>query len=246
MGKFRIIPTLLTNGVSVVKGEKFENWRTVGTIPSLGRLYAAREVDELCLLDVKATKEGRRIGLHFIHELAETLRVPFSVGGGVNSVDDVTDLLQGGADKVIIGREALNGTDFVRESARIVGSQAIAVSVNVVRGGNGNPVLYDDPERDLREHLLQLEDAGVGEFLIQNPERDGTMQGADVNLADWMSRFMGAPFVMCGGVKGWEDVLEIARNGAGGVGVGALFQFTEVTPKEIRSRLQELGVPVRV
>jgi cyclase len=246
VGKFRIIPTLLTNGVSVVKGEKFENWRTVGTVPSLGRLYAAREVDELCLLDVSASKEARRIGLHFIHELAETLRVPFSVGGGVQSVQDVTDLLQGGADKVIIGREALKETEFVREAARIVGSQAISVSVNVVRGLSGEPVLYDDPERDLREHLLRLEGAGVGEFIIQNPERDGTMIGADIDLSHWISRFIGAPFVICGGVKGWEDVLEIAKSGAGGVGVGALFQFTEATPKQLRGRLQDLGVAVRL
>lgn len=246
MGKFRIIPMLLSNGVSIVKGELFNNWRTVGSIAAAGRLFAAREVDELCFLDVNATKASRLISPEHIRTLAQSLRIPLAAGGGVRSENDVLELLANGADKVVIGRAAFESGDMISRAASIVGSQALSCSVNLIPGDDGTFRLLEDSTRDARYHLDYLQQLGFGEVIIQNPLRDGTMQGIDKRVVDFVSAVVKIPFVISGGVRSWNDALYAHEAGASGVGIGALFQFTNVTPEEFKAQLSNHGVSVRV
>jgi cyclase len=244
MGKFRVVPIILSNGVGVVKGSQFNNWRIVGTVPSMGRLFAARSVDELTLIDIRAYEEQRVVSIQAVADLADYLRVPFSVGGGIKNLEEIVTLLSEGADKVVIGRSLLLNPSLITEAASHVGSQALVASVNIERVGSRLRV-WGNPKVNLRDHLLHLEELGIGEFMIQNPNRDGTMSGLDIEAAEYISSFLSAPFVFCGGAKDSGDAIRVSRAGASGIGVGALFQFTHITPEEIKKDLIQNQIEVR-
>jgi imidazole glycerol-phosphate synthase subunit HisF len=246
MGKFRIIPILLTNGNSIVKGQRFDNWRTVGAIPAQAALFAARDVDELVLLDVTASSENRTINEHHGRMLARTLRVPLAIGGGINSVESIKQLLGAGADKVVIGKSAFEIPGLIQKAASVVGSQSLTCSVDIASKFPLTNCSQDNPLDGLGCLLEEIEDMGFGEVLLQNSERDGTMTGLDPRIAEIASKKLRIPFIIAGGLTSWKDALRAFESGASGVGVGALFQFTEETPDSLKSRLAEHGVPVRI
>ena len=132
MHKVRIIPTLLTDGNTLVKGQEFNSWRSVGSVAAAARLFAMRDVDELMLLDVAATRQGRLISRTVIEDFASVLRVPFSVGGGVNSIEGVRFYLRAGAEKVVLGTAALENSNLVELAASQFGSQAIIAAIDVI------------------------------------------------------------------------------------------------------------------
>lgn len=243
----RIIPSILCRGRQQVKGTKFDSWRSVGLAAQAVRIHNARGVDEICLLDVGATPEGRGPDLSLVEELSEVVFSPLSVGGGVRSVKDVRALLQAGADKVVIGTGVCEVEDLVRDCVDAVGSQAIVVAEDV---GYGDSVMIHCGKKgyshDPVDFAQWAERAGAGEILLTSVDREGTMGGYDLDLIRRVSKAVGIPVIAHGGCRDYEDMVDAIHAGASAVAAGALFQFTDSTPLEAAKALREYGIEVRL
>ena len=240
----RVIPTILCRGRALVKGERFNAWRTVGVAATAVRIHAARGVDEVCLLDIGATPEGRGPDLSLVRELSEVLFVPLAVGGGVRSLADVRALLAAGADKVVIGEAAFCQDDLVGRCTDAVGCQAIVVALNVDRDSvvmRGRTVFVGAARA-----AESMKAAGAGEILLTSIEREGTMQGYDLDLIRSVAGAVDIPVIAHGGCRGYEDMAAAIEVGASAVAAGALFQFTDATPRGAAKYLQEHGIEARV
>lgn len=243
----RIIPSVLCRGRVMVKGEKFNPWRGVGLAEQAVRVHQARGVDELVLLDVGATPEGRGPDLDLVRDLTEGCFMPLAVGGGVRSVDDVRDLLKAGADKIIIGTGAAEVPDLVYDCANTVGSQAIVVSVDV---GYGGSVMIRCGKTGYSHtavgYAQWAERAGAGEILLTSVDREGTMAGYDLDLVREVAKAVNIPVIAHGGCRNYENMVDAVVAGASAVAAGALFQFTEATPKGAAQVLAARGIEVRL
>ena len=229
MIKTRIIPILLWKGPTQVISKKFDPWRTVGTMDSAVRIYEKREVDELVILDIG----NRRPRYNNIIRYSSTLFCPLAIGGGVHSLEDIRQLLASGADKAIVCWRDL---EFVHKASRKFGAQAITICLNV------GWVLQDCA------HTLAkiFEDYGAGEILLQSKERDGTMEGYDLGLIEKVAENVSIPVVAAGGCGTYEHMAEALRAGAHAVAAGAMFAFTDATPKGAAQYLAEKGFNVRL
>ncbi len=248
MHKVRIIPTLLTDGQTLVKGEGFNSWRSVGSVAAAARLFAMRDVDELMLLDVTATTQGRLISEAVIEDFASVLRVPFSVGGGVNSIEDVRMYLRAGAEKVVLGSAALEDPNLVAKAADQFGSQAIVVSIDVLDLSAGTIAIHSGQKPlslDLIKTVIDIESKGVGEILLQSVDHDGKMMGMNFEAIRMVAESVGVPVIASSGAGKHEDFLIAIQNGASAVAAGAIFQFSEVTPRSVRKYLHRQGIAVR-
>lgn len=235
----RIIPILLCRGRQLVKGVAFNSWRSVGVAAQAVRIHQARGVDELVLLDISATAEGRGPDLKLVEELTKDCFMPLAVGGGVRTVEDVKTLLRAGADKVVI---RTGGTELVRQVAEVVGRQAIVAAIDVPGTG---PSVYEDPEQWARcaKHWMN---AGAGELLVTRMGREGTMQGYDLDLIKAVSRAVTIPVIAHGGAGTYQHMLEAIEAGADAVAAGSIFLFTEATPRGAAEYLAQHGVEARV
>ena len=248
MHKIRIIPTLLTDGNTLVKGQGFNSWRSVGSVAAAARLFAMRDVDELMLLDVTATRQERLISRAVIEDFASVLRVPFSVGGGVNSIEGVRSYLRAGAEKVVLGTAALENPNLIEEAAGQFGSQAIIASIDVISLSEGTLAIHSGQtpvKLDLIKTVIDLEKKGIGEILVQSVTHDGKMEGMNFETIKIVSEAVGVPVIASSGAGSHEDFLTAIRSGASAVAAGAIFQFSEVTPRSVRTYLHDQGISVR-
>lgn len=242
----RIVPTLLVSGRELVKGVGFDSWRTVGVAAQAVRIYQRRSVDELVLLDIRATAEKRGPNLSLVRDLAAQLFSPLTVGGGVKSVQMVVDLLRNGADKVVIGTAAVRDPDLLRAASDKVGSQAIVAALDV-RGGFvtvecGKVATDLDPVTAAKG----FEVAGAGEILLTSVERDGRLCGYDLDLIRAVSSVVSIPVVASGGCGVYRHMLDAIEAGADAVASAAMFTFTDQTPAGAARYLKSQGVEVRV
>ena len=247
MLKVRVIPTLLHKGFGLVKGVQFDSRRAVGSPMQAVKVYNLRNVDELVFLDVTATTEGRGPDLDLVDDLADDCFMPFAVGGGVSSVDDVRDLLSVGADKVVIGTAALENPAIVREASERFGAQCVVVSIDT----RGDEVFVRSGSvatgRDAADVAREMEALGAGELLVQSIDRDGVMDGYDVETVRRVAGAVNVPVIASGGAGTFDDMVEVLRDGgASAVSAAAMFHFTEQTPMEAKQHLAGHGFPVRI
>ena len=185
MLKKRIIPIVLIDGFSVLKTIRFEDRRNLGSPITVMRTYNTRNVDELIILDIDASRQNRSIDKFVIKEISEDCLMPLTVGGGIKTLKDIEDSLRAGADKISLNSVALQDLDFVREASQNFGSQCIVASVDIVKT-DGKFCIFNRnvPTSDiiLSEHLENLIEAGAGELLINNVDKDGTMSGSEKDL----------------------------------------------------------------
>ena len=244
---YRVIPTILCRGRQQVKGMKFNSWRSVGLAAQAVRVHQKRGVDEVALLDVGATPEGRGPDLGLVEELAEEMFAPLAVGGGVRSAKDMRDLLRAGADKVVIGTGCAEVPDLVHECCDLAGSQAVVVAIDV---GYGNSVMIHcgrtGYSHDPVYYAEWAQRAGAGEILLTSVDREGTMEGYDIDLIREVSRAVDIPVIAHGGCSGYGDMVDAIHAGASAVAAGALFQFTDATPREAARALADYGLEVRL
>lgn len=240
----RIIPTLLARGEQLVKGSRFDSWRSVGHVLQAARIHAARGVDELIVLDITATPEGRGPNLALVEKICEAMYTPVTVGGGVRSVQDVRDLLKAGADKVAIGT---NAPIVIWAAAAKFGSQAIVAAVDAV-----GPGVAWQCGRAVTEEVSPVAWAqkcaaeGAGEILLTSIDREGTMEGYDLDLIRKVSAMVSVPVIAHGGCGTYAHMREALEVGAAAVAAGAMFQFTDSTPRGAAKYLSRAGLEVRV
>jgi imidazole glycerol-phosphate synthase subunit HisF len=246
--KFRIIPTILTDGTTVVKGTKFNNWRTVGSAEATARLYAARDVDEIIFLDVTARSKGKSIDLDLITKFSRQLRVPFSVGGGIDSVEIASQCLRNGAEKIVLGTAAFEKPELISQLSSTFGSQAVVVAVDIPQS-NGDSIAIESGRTIVeiapRDFAAMAQERGAGEIIIQSVEKDGMQVGYDLQTIKKFAEFLTVPIIASSGAGSATDFAEAFYAGASGAAAGAIFQFTELTPSRVRRDLESLGIPVR-
>lgn len=247
--KIRVIPTVLTDGVSQVKGSNFDNWRTVGVISTAVQVHGSRDVDELVLLDVMASKQGRLMDLGLVTDASRALRVPLTVGGGIRSTADVVALLEAGADKVVIGTQAIENPELISSLADEFGSQAIVCAIDATGNALSSVSSFAGAivhEKSPVEVAVELEAMGCGELLVQSVARDGLLNGMDINLFSKVAGAVTIPIIGSSGAGSPGDCVDAIRSGCSAVACGALFQFTETTPRDIKEALESEGFLTRV
>jgi len=249
--KVRVIPTLLWKDYGLVKGIGFDSWRRVGTVMPAIKVYNTRQVDELILVDIAATREGRPPDCDSIVEYSAECFVPLTVGGGVRSVGEIRGLLRAGADKVCINSTAYGEPDLIRESAERFGSQCIVASIDARLTVDGTYECFSHSGtrptgKEPGAWALELERLGAGEILITSVERDGTMLGYDLDLIREITSCVNIPVIASGGAGGYEHMYEaISLAQASAVAAASIYHFTQQTPAEAKRYLSARGVPVR-
>lgn len=252
MLKVRIIPTLLFKNFGLVKGVQFDSWRRTGTAMQTMKIYNLREVDEIAFLDITATNEGRSPDFATVDELADECFVPLAIGGGIHSIEDVTRLLQVGADKVVIGTGAVEDLQLVRSIADRFGSQCAVVAIDAKRLPNGSYEVYTHSGtyatgRSPVDLAKEVELAGAGEIILTSIDRDGTMEGFDLDLTAAVTQKVSIPVIASGGAGNYEHLAQaILIGGASAVAAASIFHFTEQTPLGAKQYLKEQGIAVRL
>jgi cyclase len=237
----RIISTLLWRGQYCVKGQCFKNDRLVGTMQQAIRVCELREVDELVIFDLSMNAPRfREMG-----ELCKDLFMPLTIGGGINTLDDIERALRNGADKVAICGMANHR--FIHDAALTFGSQAITVVINAKKNLDHYVCHRHDFVilRDPVQYAVDLADNLCGEIILQSIDRDGTMRGYDLELIEKVAKAVNVPVVASGGCSGYPDMVSALQAGAHAVSAGALFLFTESTPALAAEHLAMHGYHTR-
>lgn len=251
MVKKRIIPTLLLSDYGLVKGVRFNSWRRTGSALQAIKVYNLREVDEIVLLDIKATEQGRAPDCEFIDELADECFMPMTVGGGIRSVDDIAHLLSVGADKICINTAALQDPDLIENAVCQFGSQCIVVSIDVLRHDDGRYEVFTHSGKqatgiDPVAWAKEIQKRGAGELLLTSIDRDGTFEGYDVELTRSIVDAVDIPVIASGGAGCYEHMEKVLKEGkAAAAAAASIYHFTEQTPREAKNYLLDKGIDVR-
>jgi imidazole glycerol-phosphate synthase subunit HisF len=250
MLKVRVIPTLLWKDYGLVKGVGFDSWRRVGPVLPAVKVYNARDVDELVLLDITATALGQEPDAVSVADFAVECVVPFTVGGGVRTPEQMLHLLHAGADKVTINTAAYDEPELIERGAARFGSQCVVVSIDVrTLDGHWRCVSHcgqRDQGRDPVDWAREVAARGAGEILLTSVERDGTLQGYDLALVERVARAVPIPVIASGGAGCYEHLVQAVRDaGASAVAAASMFHFTEQTPAGAKQALAAAGIPVR-
>lgn len=250
MLKIRIIPTLLWKNVGLIKGIGFDSWRRIGSILPAVKVFNTRQVDELAVLDISASQEQRDPDFEMVAEIAHECFVPLTIGGGITNIDQIKRLLRLGADKVSINTGTFHHPNLVTEGATRFGTQCIVVSIDAVQAADGKFYCHTHAGKQATTHevvewAVKMEEQGAGEILLTDVKLDGTMTGYNLPLIEQVSKAVKIPVIASGGAGKLEDFPAALGAGASALAVASLFQFTELTPLEIKKYLADLGFPVR-
>jgi imidazoleglycerol phosphate synthase, cyclase subunit len=247
----RIIPCLDVNGGRVVKGTSFVNLRDAGDPVQAAIEYDKQGADELVLLDITASSDERGIMLNIVSKVAEQIFIPFTVGGGIRTVDDFTALLRAGADKVSVNSAALNRPAVISEASEKFGSQCVVCAIDAKRRKEGGWTVYQnggriDTGKDAVEWAVEAARLGAGEILLTSMDCDGVKNGYDLELTAAISQSVNIPVIASGGAGKLEHFYDAFTAGkADAVLAASLFHFGEITIPELKTYLAQRGIPVR-
>lgn len=248
--KTRIIPTLLWKNEGLVKGIGFNSWRRVGTILPAIKVYNTRQVDELIVVDITATEEDREPDYEEIKGFSAECFVPLTVGGGIKDIEIVRKLLRAGADKVTINSAAYNNPQLISQIANSFGSQCIVASIDAKKRGDKYECFSHRGKQatgiGVSEWAKELERLGAGEILITSIEKDGTMEGYDIELIKQVTDRVSIPVIASGGAGNYDHMYQvIVQAKASAVAAASIFHFTHQTPLEAKNYLFSKGIFVR-
>jgi imidazole glycerol-phosphate synthase subunit HisF len=245
----RIIPCLDVEAGRVVKGVHFESLRDAGDPVEQASRYDAEGADELVFLDISASHEARQTTLEMVARVAESIFIPFTVGGGIRAAADAGAALRAGADKVSVNTAAVRDPALVSRLAESFGSQCIVAAVDVRRTGGRLAVMVnggrEETPLEAIDWIRRLETLGAGEILLTSMDRDGTGEGYDLPLVAAAASVVSIPVIASGGAGRLEHLAEALEAGAHGVLAATLFHFQGSTLPEARAYLRERGYPVR-
>lgn len=250
MLKTRVIPCLDVQNGRVVKGINFVGLRDAGDPVEQAKRYDAEGADELCFLDITASHEQRSTLYHMVEQVAANCFLPFTVGGGVRTLEDIRKLLMAGADKVSINTTAVKTPEFVREAAQKFGSQCIVVAIDAKSVDHRFEIFTHGGRNatgiDAVEWAKKMADYGAGELLVTSMDRDGTKIGFNLPLTRAISEAVTIPVIASGGVGNVQHLVEGVTEGkASAVLAASIFHFGETTIQEAKDKMAAAGVPVR-
>ncbi|MEE0059784.1 MAG: imidazole glycerol phosphate synthase subunit HisF [Acutalibacteraceae bacterium] len=247
----RIIPCLDVKNGRVVKGTSFVNLRDAGDPVQCAIEYDKQGADELVLLDITASSDARNIMVDIVSEVANSIFIPFTVGGGIRTVDDFTQILRAGADKVSVNSAAIKCPDLINEAAYKFGSQCVVVAIDAKRKDNSWEVYINGGRvpmgMDVVEWAIEAEKRGAGEILLTSMECDGQKQGYDLELTKAVSESVGIPVIASGGAGALEHFKDAFTDGkADAVLAASLFHFGEIPIPTLKQYLDKENISVRL
>ncbi|WP_290785490.1 imidazole glycerol phosphate synthase subunit HisF [Exiguobacterium sp. UBA7533] len=245
----RIIPCLDVKEGRVVKGVKFQNLRDLGDPVAVAKYYYEQGADELVLLDISATQEGRETMLDIVERVAEVIYMPFTVGGGIKTIEDAKRLIRAGADKVSLNSSALQNPQLIQEVSRLFGVQATVVAIDAKQTGDSWGVFSHGGTqpvgRDAIEWAQEAVALGAGELLVTSMDADGTKDGYDLALIRRLREVVNVPIIASGGVGTLAHLAEGLEAGADAALAASIFHEATYTMPETKAYLKERGVEVR-
>ena len=249
----RIIPCLDVNGGRVVKGVNFVDLKDAGDPVEIGRAYDKAGADELVFLDITASSDARGTVVDMVRKVAETVFIPFTVGGGIRTVDDFRALLREGADKISINSSAINTPRLISDAAEKFGSQCVVVAIDAKRRDDGSGWnIYKNGGRidvgiDALEWAVQAERLGAGEILLTSMDCDGTKAGYDIELTRTIAEQVYVPVIASGGAGTLEHFKDALTEGKADAALAAsLFHYKELEICQVKAYLQKHQIPVRL
>ena len=249
----RIIPCLDVNGGRVVKGVNFVDLKDAGDPVEIAKAYDKAGADELVFLDITASSDERKTVIDMVRKVAECVFIPFTVGGGIRTVDDFRAILREGADKISINSSAINTPELVSNAADKFGSQCVVVAIDAKKREDGSGWnIYKNGGRidvgiDAVEWAMKVERLGAGEILLTSMDCDGTKAGYDLELTRTIAENVSIPVIVSGGAGTLEHFKEALSAGKADAALAAsLFHYKELEIRQVKQYLQEEGVPVRL
>jgi cyclase len=247
----RIIPCLDVKDGRTVKGTNFAGLRDAGDPVELAARYSANGADELVFLDISATNEGRKTFASLVSEIAKTINIPFTVGGGIAAVEDIARLIAAGADKVSINTAAVKNPTLIDEAAKNFGSQCIVLAVDANRTRSGWRVFLNggrvSTDLDVLEWIKKGVCLGAGEVLLTSMNADGTKAGFDLDLTRKVSETVKVPVIASGGAGNMDDFGDVFVSGKADAALAAsVFHYGEIHIPELKSFLKMRGIEVRI
>lgn len=249
----RIIPCLDVKNGRVVKGVNFINFKDAGDPAEVGAAYDKSGADELVFLDITASSDARDTAVEMVRKVAEKVFIPFTVGGGIRTVDDFKAILREGADKVSVNSAAIMNPNLISEAADKFGSQCVVVAIDAKRRADGKGfTIYKnggrvDMEIDAVEWAMKAEKLGAGELLLTSMDGDGTKAGYDLELTRAIAENVSIPVIASGGAGTMEHFYEAFTEGKAEAALAAsLFHFKEMEIRDLKAYLREKGISVRL
>ena len=251
MLKYRIIPCLDVKDGRVVKGVNFENLTDAGDPVSQAQFYYQAGADELCFLDINASKENRSTMFEMVKKVAEKCFIPFTVGGGVSKIEDFSTLLKCGADKVSINSSAIENPKLISDASRKFGAQCVVVAIDVKKNSSGNYEVFTRGGSkatglDAVNWAIEAQKLGAGEILLTSMDRDGTKSGYDLELIKKIASVINIPLIASGGVGTLDHLAEGLKSGASAVLAASIFHFKTHSVQEAKQYLNLQNLAVRI
>lgn len=247
----RIIPCLDIKNGRTVKGVNFEGLRDAGDPVELAKRYSEEGADELVFLDITATLEKRKTLVELVKRIAAEINIPFTVGGGIKTVDEIEELLKSGADKVSLNSSIVKDPELINKASATFGAQAIVAAVDAKKNGDFWNVYIkggtEDTGLDALEWMKEVEQRGAGEILLTSMDRDGTKAGFDIELLKKVNKLVRIPVIASGGAGSIEhciDAVKLANVDA--VLAASIFHFKEIEIKDLKKQMQRSGIDMRI
>lgn len=246
----RIIPCLDVDHGRVVKGKKFKDIQDVADPVELGRYYSEQGADELVFYDITASYEERDIFINIVEKVAEAIRIPFTIGGGISRVEDFRKVLMAGADKVSVNSSAVKNPQLIRDAALKFGNQCVVLSIDAKRNDSGSWDVYvkggrENTGMDAIEWAKRGQELGAGEICINSIDTDGVKRGYDLELNRKLSEILTIPVIASGGAGEKAHFSEVLKAGADAALAASVFHYKEIPIPELKAYLDSEGIAVR-
>lgn len=247
----RIIPCLDIKDGRTVKGVNFEGLVDAGDPVELARRYVQEGADEIVFLDITATTEKRETLTDLVRQISAEITIPFTVGGGIRSVDDIEKILKAGADKVSLNSAAVQNPRLLNDASRVFGSQAIVAAIDLRKTGDAWGVYVKGGSEftglDAMEWIAETEQRGAGEILLTSMDRDGTKAGFDLELLSKVNQLVTIPVIASGGAGTIEHCIDAVLTGkADAVLAASIFHFRKINILDLKKQMRARGIPVRI
>lgn len=248
----RIIPCLDVRNGRVVKGKQFKDIVDVDAPETLGKFYSDNGADELVFYDITASSDERKTSLEFVKRVADEINIPFSVGGGVSSLSDFTEILRNGADKVSVNSAAVKNPELIREASERFGAQCVVLSIDAKKNDKGSWTVFtkggrEDTGLDAVQWAVKGVSLGAGEIVVNSIDRDGMKDGYDTELLSQITSKVRVPVIASGGageMKHFKEVVE--KSDVDGILAASVFHFGEINIIDLKKYLKANGIEVRI